>query len=63
MYTSFLRNISSFIQDVYPDGNEFMQYNDPKHTSRHAQAFFAENGINWWKTPPESPDANPIDMN
>ena len=33
----------------------------PKHTSRVAKAFFAENGVNWWRTPPESPDANPIE--
>ena len=23
--------------------------------------FFAEKDINWWKTPPESPDAKPIE--
>ena len=38
-----------------------MQDNDPKHTSAAAREFFAENSINWWKTPPESPDANPIE--
>ena len=38
-----------------------MQDNDPKHTSKRAQKFFEDNGINWWRTPPESPDANPIE--
>ena len=38
-----------------------MQDNDPKHASRVAKAFLAENGVNWWQTPPESPDTNPIE--
>ena len=29
--------------------------------SRLAQTFFDENGVNWWHTPPESPDCNPIE--
>ena len=37
-----------------------MQDNDPKHTSRRAKKFFEDN-INWWRTPPGSPDANPIE--
>ena len=44
-----------------PNVHRFMQDNDPKHTSRTAQAFFARNNVNWWKTPPESPDMNPIE--
>ena len=46
---------------VYLEGHRFMQDNDPRHTSRRAQSFFGEEGVNWWKTPAESPDCNPIE--
>ena len=62
LYTKILKEcLVPFCQEIYPGGHQFMQDNDPKHTSRRAQQFFNENGINWWRTPPESPDANPIE--
>ena len=50
-----------FIAEKMPLGHHLMQDNDPKHKSRHIRAFFEEKGINWWKTPPESLDLNPIE--
>ena len=38
-----------------------MQDNDPKHTSHVAKEFFDRNNINWSRTPPKSPDCNPIE--
>lgn len=62
MYVDILsRCLVPFCQQVYPGGHRFMQENDPKHTSRRAQKFFEDNNINWWRTPPESPDTNPIE--
>ena len=50
-----------FIAEKYPWGHRFMQDNDPKHASKFAESFYRRNNINWWKTPPESPDCNPIE--
>ena len=44
-----------------PSSYRFMQDNDPKHTSRVAKEYFTSKDVNWWRTPPESPDMNPIE--
>lgn len=62
LYVEILhKTLLPFIAEKYPMGHRFMQDNDPKHTSRLAQEFFMEKGINWWKTAPESPDLNPME--
>jgi hypothetical protein len=50
-----------FIERVYPEGHTFMQDNYPKHTSKMAKERMEDKSINWWKTPAESPDLNPIE--
>ena len=50
-----------FVRDHFCDGHRLQQDNDPKHASGYIDDFFKENGINWWPTPPESPDLNRIE--
>ena len=62
LYVDILRSaLIPFIRETYGPSHIFMQDNDPKHCSRFAAQFFEEEGVNWQKTPPESPDLNPIE--
>ena len=62
LYVDIIRvGLLPFIRDKFPESHWFMQDNDPKHCSILARNFFEDNGINWWKTVPESPDLNPIE--
>ena len=62
LYVEILdQSLIPFVHRAYPNGHRFMQDNDPKHTSQKAKSFFDKKGVNWWKTPPESPDINPIE--
>ena len=62
LYTEILRKtLLPFISEVYPTNHRFMADNNPKHSSKQAKDFLMANNVNWWRTPPESPDCNPIE--
>ena len=55
------RTLVPFLEQKFASGHKLMQDNDPKHVSGYTRKFFQRKRINWWKTPPESPDLNPIE--
>ena len=61
-YTKILdAGLLPFTQAVFSDGYRLQQDNDPKHCANYTKNYFAEKNVNWWPTPPESPDLNPIE--
>jgi transposase len=44
-----------------PSNCQFMQDNNPKHTSKAVREWLEKENVFWWKTPPESPDLNTIE--
>ena len=61
-YAVILENgLLPFIEQKYARGHRLQQDNDPKHTSKFIESFFSCRNVKWWKTPPESPDLNPIE--
>jgi len=50
-----------FITEKFSGGHRLFHDNDPKHSSHYIEEFFKRNNVNWYPTPPESPDLNPIE--
>ena len=49
-----------FLEKVLP-GGQFQQDNAPCHTSVSTRQLLERHNIRWFRTPPESPDLNPIE--
>ena len=54
-------SLISFLSECFFGGHRFQMDNDPKHRSKHIENYLKRNAVNWWVTPPESPDLNPIE--
>ena len=50
-----------FVQIIFPQSHRLYQDNDPKHVSKSTRKYMEDNNINWWQSPAESPDINPIE--
>ena len=63
LYVKILQStlLPTITSERYATGHRFMQDNHPNHTSRTVLEFFHQHEINWWQTPPQSIDVNPIE--
>ena len=58
----FEAGLIPFIQGRFLDGHRLYQDNDPKHSPKCIEEFLKVRDVNWWYTPPELPDFNPIEL-
>jgi len=67
MYIDILdKTLLPFLTEVYPDGHRFVHDNDLKQKSDVTTKFIENKHINWFPTPPQSPDltlSRTCDMN
>ena len=52
---------AGLLQKKFSDGHQLFHDNDPKHASNYIEEFFKCNNVDWWPTPPESLNLNPIE--
>jgi len=55
------KGLIPFVRSKFPHHHKFQQDNDPEHRSNYIKKFLEDNSIEWWKTPAETPDLNPIE--
>ena len=62
MYTEIINKVMTpFVRKTFNENVQLHQDNDPKHNSKLCQEFYSRNQINWIRSPPNSPDLNPIE--
>ena len=62
LYIEILKcGLLKFVQTRFPDSHWLAHDNNPFHTSLDTAEFLREEGIQWWKIPPDSSDLNPIE--
>ncbi|CAF1110770.1 unnamed protein product [Brachionus calyciflorus] len=54
--------INPFILENYALSHRLYMDNDPKHTSFSTYEYLEQNFVNHFRSPPQSPDLNPIEL-
>jgi hypothetical protein len=58
----FKVHLIPFINRKYPEYHQVYMDNAPSHTSDSSKTFILANRINQMRSPPQSPDFNPIEL-